>query len=263
MKQHSSLISALIIVVIIAFVVFDIFAPKKIGIPQDSEPTATSSTTDKSVTGSVSASTVSVKESSPSTPTIDVEFPQFTGLPADFNETIGASVSGRLADFREIIMENDIARKTTSASGGAAIPLSAFSFNASWKPGRVDDRYVSIVVRYDSYAGGANENQELETFNYDVAAKKTLVLSDLFPGTTDYLVQISTLARADLKAKLEQASNGSILPEMFDAGTVAIDENYHNFTFTDNTVTIYFPKYSVAPGAFGEQKVVIQRDAVK
>ena len=41
--------------------------------------------------------------------------------------------------------------------------------------------------------------------------------------------------------------------------SLTVLENFSNFTFTDNSITVYFPKYAVAPGSFGEQEISIPR----
>lgn len=263
MKHHSPVISILIIIAVLAFVGFYVMAPKQAGAPANNEDVNVPTDTAETGTSSVETTIVSIKESSPDAPTIDIEYPQFPDLSRNLNAAIAASVSMRLSDFGEIVEENEKARKATSLSDEAASPLSAYSFSTSWTSAQTNDRYVSIVIRYDSYAGGANENQELETFNYDVAADKFVAPCDLFSGRPDCLTKIASIARADLLRKLEQVSGGDVITAMLDAGTVSVPENYTNFTFTDTEITFYFPKYSVAPGSFGEQRVIIPRDAIK
>jgi hypothetical protein len=56
-------------------------------------------------------------------------------------------------------------------------------------------------------------------------------------------------------------SDTAVLP--YKEGTAPTAENYQNFTFTENILTIYFPKYSVAAGAFGELHVDIPRSEIK
>jgi hypothetical protein len=207
-------------------------------------------------------SIVSIHETASSSPQVNVQYPQFSSLPPSANEDIASSTKSRLADFRDTVAENMAARFATGGSHDE-ISSSSYSFNASWQPAQVSDRYVSFIIRYDSYSGGANENQEIQTFNYDVASGTPLTLEDLFPNISKLLQKISAIAREQLRSSLSSAAPGYTPDQMLSEGTAPLDENFSNFTFTDNAITFYFPKYAVAPGAFGEQRVVISRSSIK
>lgn len=207
-------------------------------------------------------SIISLREAATTSPAVAVEYPQYPSLSTGFNERIASSARSRLADFRQESADNDAARRATSGSG-AAIPENAYSFTASWQTAQANARYVSFIERYDSYSGGANERQEMETFAYDVANRKELALADLFPDSPDWLRQVSELSRRQLRSVLEDASNGNYSRSMLDEGTAPNTDNFRYFTFTDDAITVYFPKYAVAPGSFGEQKAVILRSAIR
>ena len=260
MKHHHRIILTIVILIIIAFAFSYFSTPKKAAAPINKQ---TSAVPTPDQTGEVKAVATKIDEDASNTPSVAVEYPQFPALPADFNTTIAKSVNDRLADFRATVKDNDASRKATALPSELAIPLSAYSFIATWEPIQVNNKYVSVIVRYDAYAGGANGDQELETFNYDVGANKILALVDLFPNSSDYLKQISVLVRKDLTASMDKASDGNVPTDMLNAGTEPTADNFMNFTFTDDAVTFYFPKYAVAPGSFGEQKATIARSLVK
>ncbi|MDE2037817.1 MAG: DUF3298 domain-containing protein [Patescibacteria group bacterium] len=205
---------------------------------------------------------VSMKEDASTSPSVSVEYPQFPSLPRALNDAIASATLSRLASFRTASAETEIAREATGGPSAALSP-SDYSFIASWQPAQIGGRYVSFIERYDSYTGGANENQEVQTFAYDASAKRSLSLGDLFPGVPDYLAQISALSRQQLTGSLDQASAGYAPVSMIEAGTAPDPANFRYFTFTDDVVTIYFPKYAVAPGSFGEQHVTISRSSIK
>ena len=208
-------------------------------------------------------SIVSIRETASSSPTVTIEYPQFPSLSADLNSAIASSTLSRLAQFRTDEAANEAARLATAPPGtsdSAAVSPSAFSFITTWQPAQVNSAYVSFIERYDSFVGGANEDQESETFNYDVAAHRMVSLADLFPGVPDYLQQISAMAREQLTSSMNQASNGSIPADMLDAATAPTADSFADFTFTDYEITIYFPKCDAAPCSFGEQSVTIPRN---
>jgi hypothetical protein len=257
MKKHSLMLVAGIVIAIVAFMAGYIIGPREANAPTSAGMPGLPD--DATVT---QVSIISVSETASTSPTVTVEYPQFSSLPATWNTAIAYSTLNRLSEFKQNVTDNEAARLATGGTKDT-IPMSAYSFIASWQPVQTNSRYMSFIERYDSFSGGANENQEIETFNYNVMTGKPLTLADLFPGKADYLKQISAIAREQLSASLSQASNGNFSEDMLTAGTEPTAENFQDFTFTDYLVTIYFPKYAVAPGSFGEQHVTIPFDAVK
>ncbi len=208
--------------------------------------TVTSPTVTNAPTGSAvsSLSIVSIYDDASTSPQLNIEYPQFSSLPPSANEAIASATMSRLDDFK-------------------ATAINSYSFMATWEPAQVNTRYVSFIERYDSYSGGANENQEVQTFNYNVASGTPITLQELFPDVADPLKPISILVREQLRESLSAASPGYSPGQMLSEGTAPIAENFANFTFTDDTITFYFPKYAVAPGAFGEQHVTIPRSDIR
>ena len=205
---------------------------------------------------------VSIEETASTSPNVAIEYPQFPTLPAALNRTVASAALSRLAEFRKTAADTMKAREATGDSS-AVIPASAYTFIASWESSQVNSRYVSFIEKYGSYAGGANGNQQLQTFNYDIARRSFVSLADLFPDAPDYLATIASMARSQLVSSMNSASAGHAALSMMDAGTAPDQANFKNFTFTNDLVTIYFPKYAVAPGSFGEQQVTIVRSSVK
>jgi hypothetical protein len=194
---------------------------------------------------------------------IEGEYPQFGNTSSSFNATIADFVRSNLAQFQSDSEANQKARMATEPSGTTyTLPPQSYYFTASWEPKQVNARYISVIVRIEYFNGGANETQLLKTFNYDVAKGQVLALADLFPGVPTYLQQIAELTRQELENSLQSASDGNVQEDMLQSGTAPTTNNYANFTFNDEVVTIYFPKYQVAPGVFGEQKVIVIRSTI-
>ena len=114
-------------------------------------------------------------------------------------------------------------------------------------------------MRYDMYTGGSGGLQDLKTFNYDISNNKPVVIADLLGNRSDYLQYLSDTAREQLRQSQTEGSSWYTPGEMLTSGTEPVLENFSNFTFTDNSITVYFPKYAVAPGSFGEQEISIPR----
>ncbi len=209
----------------------------------------------------VSIAVVSIRDASSSQIyKIAGEYPQFTDASADFNAAIANYVGNTLSEFKKDSEENWQARIDTMPTGTQnTLPAQAFTFSASWTPEQINKSYISIIVRLDYFNGGANGAQLLKTFNYDVATKKMMTLNDLFPNVSDLWLQIVTQSRQQLDSSI--GAKNAIGP-MIEEGTAPTSENYANFMFNDDVVTIYFPKYQVAPGVFGEQRVRIVRSTI-
>lgn len=215
--------------------------------------------------GTLRMSVISVKDAGNKLYTINAEYPQFAGTPAAFNSEIADFVNGQITDFKKASVENWQARQDTMPAGEPKqeFPDQPFYFDSNWESEQLNQNYVSFVVRFSEYVGGANENQNLRTFNYDFANKREIALADIFPNVPDYLQKISDIVRSSLSSQLDAASNGHVATDILNQGTEPTEENFSNFVFNNNVVTFYFPKYQVAPGVFGEQYVPVLRTTVR
>lgn len=179
---------------------------------------------------------------------ITVENPTFGEAVLD--GVITADVNKMIADFKKQSEDNWNERKQNDSTAGE-YPESPFDLIISWAHQQMNKDYVSVKLNEDYYTGGANFAQEIKTYNFDMKNKKWVALADLMKNDPNYLTKVSDYARKDLE------SQG--LEGIFEEGLAPSEDNFKNFTFDDNAITFYFPKYQVAPGAMGEQKVVMGR----
>lgn len=220
--------------------------------PRDPVPPASLGTEGEATTTPLTAvsdlpvSFQSIREQASSSPAVSVEYPQFPTLSKEFNTAVKQSVLDELARFKE------------DAKNALNSDPEDLAFSSKWTPVQMNDKYVSFIIRYEFYAGGAHEGQLLRTFNYDVAGKRILALGDLFASDTDYLTFLSNESRKQLMAKFETDPDTTLLE-----GTRPVLENFRNFTFKDGAVTIYFPAYAVAPWAAGEQQISVPIGSVR
>jgi len=252
MKTILRIIALIIVLTVVGFVLAYVARAPKIG----QKPTPGATPTSPSASSTVPVEIQVIKEQASSTFSVSVEYPQFPTLSQAFNDSVKSAVLDRLAGFRKDAADNYAARKAT-ATPGEKISPSDFSFIARWEPAQINNRYVSFIVRFDSYTGGANELQELQTFDYDVANGRAMGIGDLFGTSTSYLSQLSNISRQQLVAHMKDVGGADAPTDLVAAGTEPTTGNFANFTFTDYLLTIYFPKYSVAAGSFGEQTVTI------
>lgn len=196
---------------------------------------------------------------------INASYPHFVLLPESVNESIKSFVESHIAEFKKSARENRDARVATlpEEERKAFIP-EPYYFSLTWSPAQISDKYVSFIVRTYSYEGGANGREEIGTWNYDVKQNREVTYRDLFPEEGDnYLEKLSKASRASLIGEFGFDFEGGAALEMLESGTEPTEENFRHFTFTDEAVTVYFEKYQVAPGSFGELRVVIPRVIVR
>ena len=189
------------------------------------------------------------------------EYPQFTSTAKSLSTMIATDVNARIAEFKKNATENWKARQDTTPTGQPkeANPTTPFDFIATWEPKQLNTRTISLIVRIYAYEGGAHGNSELKTYNYNVQTGSPLSLASLFPDDPNYLAMLSKYAYDRLLQYLTTASDGHVQMDMLKQGTAPTPDNFKNFTFNDNAITFYFPKYQVAPGVFGEQTVMFGR----
>lgn len=194
---------------------------------------------------------------------IEAEYPQFKNASAAFNKEIADWVTQAVADFKNDSSANWQARKATSPSGSEPVNPAggaAFDFRGSWQATQLNNEYISFTEKIYYFSGGAHGNDELRAFNYDVKKDKELTILDVV-GSQANLDKIAEIAKQDIGAELQSKGmelNGDI-KAMIDAGSVSSADNYKNFNFNLDALTIYFEKYQVAPGVAGQITVPIYR----
>lgn len=205
----------------------------------------------------------------------DIRYPQFKNVDPDFNAKIANAVELGKDEFTQYAEDNWKAYRETSFENEdpGQFPPEPYPFYVQWEPARIDDSYISFVMRIGGYNGGAHGYENIISFNYDVLAQTELTLADMFPGNSDYLKTVSEFSRAALLPQLVKAGeladtmtsdemntyiDGSLTP-MLNAGTEPTIENFSVFTFTDTDITLYFSQYQVAAYVYGEQQVTMPR----
>ena len=196
---------------------------------------------------------------------ISGSYPQFPQAGALFNSSIKRAFTNEIAQFKKTANDDYKARRETGgedfekqfASGGM------YTYQIDTDIMQSNDQYISAVVHFGGFSGGAHGYNNVRTFNYDVVNHREMTLSDLYPNDPDYLTKISTMAREMLAKKLATAGNAQLdsnaLSMLNDGTDPTKPINYQAFTFTKDSITIYFGEYQVAPYVFGEQTITIAR----
>jgi hypothetical protein len=108
------------------------------------------------------------------------------------------------------------------------------------------------------YVGGAHGATEVHAFNYDLKKEREIALLDFLNSSQQSFEKLADLSKQKVSLQLENKDTGldSFLEEMIENGTEPTQENYGDFNFNYNSLTVYFQKYQVAPGAAGPITIV-------
>ena len=210
--------------------------------------------------------------------TINIKYPSFKLASSKFNDTIATTITNAIDNHTKIAEENWKARVDTKIPGDTITEKPTTKEDKL--PLQIDvnviqsnDSYISYVMTQSGFEGGAHGYSLTTSGAYDVKNRKPITLADLFSNDSDYLNKISLSARAELvkeygtlsdeyraestkEAVKEYAQN---IQDMISDGTAPDADNFGTFTFTPNTITIYFQQYQVGPYSIGMPTVTIPR----
>ena len=197
---------------------------------------------------------------------IQVEYPQFANIDSAFNKKISDLIKGEVETFKKDAKDNYEARRATAPAQEPLPenPEIPFDFIGTWESTQLNDVYISFVIRLYYFVGGAHGITEVYAFNYDLKKEKEITILDFLNSSQPALEKLANLASQDITSQLQ--SNGitidSFLQQMIESGTKPTQENYQNFNFNYNSLTIYFQQYQVAPGAAGPITVTFYKSTL-
>jgi len=242
------------------------------------EPKTEKDVTTKVVEGLIVPNTYETKVLNPNSAYLkfDVKYPYFKNADKYFNSKIETLIQGQIQDDIKTSQENWQARYDTQ-SKGENIPrvpqndADKFYFSSDFTIVQSNSSYISFVLDYNGFNGGAHGYENKVSYNYDVKNQKNIELKDLFPNYPDYLTYLSTQSRESLKKTFatvsdndrEQATAEEIktivndIVTSIESGTEPKEENFSIFTFTPDKIKIYFAQYQVGPYAIGMPEVEI------
>lgn len=208
----------------------------------------------------------------------DVKYPYFKNASKEFNLRIENLIKDKMDEDSKTSKDNWLSRFKTQVAGDniPEIPTSEkdkLSFFSDFTIIQSNSTYISFILKYGGFSGGAHGYENNVSFNYSVKNKKDIELKDLFPNNPEYLTFLSTKSREYLKNKFavvteedKKDSDRDALKEyldnmnsMIDSGTEPVVENFSIFTFTPDKIKIYFEQYQVGPYVIGMPEIEIDR----
>lgn len=191
-----------------------------------------------------------------------LEYPQFKRVNSAFNSKIKNYILQSKKEFEAATAENYTARvETGTPEERARMEADGQSFGqyiAKWESVQNNASTLSFVIRVYSYTGGANGSESIQTFNYNFDTNTEITLQSLFPKDAAYLSKIARLVQSKAREEMRNRSGG----ELYEEGLTPSDQNYANFTVSPKGITFYYPKYSIAAGAYGDFEFFVGFDEV-
>jgi hypothetical protein len=270
-KNPTTIILVIIILVLVPYIVYKNWKPKE-EIKVENKIEDTVKNEEMIVKDSYQTKTLNPTDAYMK---FDIKYPYFKNASADFNKSIEKLLKDAIVADSQSSKENWQARYDTQVKGDdiPKVPVSEdkFAFYSSYKVIQSNSNYISVVLNYGAFTGGAHGYENNVTFNYDVKNQKNIELKDLFPNDPNYLTYLSkksrevlkktyaTITEEDKKNSDAEALEQSIswILESIETGTEPKEENFTAFTFTKDKVKIYFGQYQVGPYAIGSPEVEI------
>lgn len=209
--------------------------------------------------------------------TFDIKYPYFKNVNDEFNNKIKIFLDEQMEIQKKDSQEGWLARYNTQFPE-EKIPKSPknedkWPFYADFIVIQSNNSYISFVLTYGGFTGGAHGYENRISYNYDLKNKKELKLKDIFSDGFDYLKYISEESRKELKkqyATLSDEDRVNSSPEavkeytdniisMIEEGTKTEEENFNIFTFTQDKIKIYYAQYQVGPYVFGTPEIELDR----
>ncbi|MEI8223597.1 MAG: DUF4163 domain-containing protein [bacterium] len=183
-------------------------------------------------------------------------YPQFPQADDMFNKKIADAITAETGEFKKYASEDYQAQLTTDSGDLFQKRFEQGEmYTLSWNTEVIqsNDNYISVIIRQESYTGGAHGSRVARSFNYDVKQHKELILTDLMSYE-----KASQVSRESFKKVFTENGDREVFESFALEGTdPKIPENFQVFTMTPDVITIYFNEYQVAPYVYGEQQVVI------
>jgi len=209
----------------------------------------------------------------------DVKYPYFKKADQNFNSQIEQLIKDKANENKKISSENWQGHYDNQLEGEnfPKVPTKEedkYEFDSNFRIIQSNSSYISCIIDYGGYSGGAHGYENQVSFNYDVKNQKILTLKEMFTNGFDYLNYLSLKSRESLKVKYATVSNDDRsgfesedaikeyeknLMSSINLGTEPKEENFSVFTFTTDKVKIYFAQYQVGPYVIGMPEVEINR----
>lgn len=209
----------------------------------------------------------------------DIKYPYFFYAGPDFNSQIKDFLETQIEAHSLTSRDAWQARYQTRSEENeiAEFPRNndeKFYFFSDFEVIQSNSSFISVIVHYGGYSGGAHGYENRVSFNYDIKNKTKVELIDLFAGNSNYLQILSDKSKIYFQDLLDSKIKETFTEEddnqavqdyvsnymtMIENGTKPTKENFSVFSFTKDNIIIYFGQYQVGPYSDGAHELEISR----
>lgn len=204
----------------------------------------------------------------------DVKYPYFRNADIDFNLAIENFLKEQIENDKIIAKDNWQTRYNFQTAEDnipeQPKPEEKFYFYSDFSIVQSNSSYISFILNYGAFTGGAHGYEVKKSYNYDLENNRYLTLADIYKDD-DYLNKLSQISRQILKEQHaiisdeDRANSDKVAVEDYleninnsiDSGTEPIEDNFKIFTFDEDSIKIYFAQYQVGPYVMGMPEVEI------
>lgn len=116
-----------------------------------------------------------------------------------------------------------------------------------------NSNYLSLIIHFNEYTGGAHGNYYLESITYDLEEEKVLEISDVFIDGADYMAQLEKGVTKAIEEKRKTSEYGDQLHSWYEG----LNEEELNFTLEEEGIGVYFMPYQIGPYAEGGPSFIV------
>lgn len=145
---------------------------------------------------------------------------------------------------------SDFAREDRAMADAQGIEFRAYSVSENFQVMRDDDQFLSLLRISESYTGGAHDNQAVSAETFRKQDGQLVTLDSLFKESIDYENFLIDEVRRQMTERRQSGQADyyqdaeSQIAEVFETG---------GFFLTDDSLTLVYPCYTLAPFAAGTQ----------
>ncbi len=183
---------------------------------------------------------------------VEVDMPVITGLAnKEFEQSINKELSETIATFVETIKTSAI---QIQEEGYLTAPCFA---GVSYSIQLNNSDYLSLLINYSEYTGGAHGNYYSEASTYDKKTESILSLSDVFKDGVDYMPLLEEEVLKAIENKRKTSEYGDMLHSWYEG----LKEEFVVFTLEEDGLGIYFQPYEIGPYAEGAPSFILPYEA--
>lgn len=169
------------------------------------------------------------------------------GIASDINNSLDTTVSGLIKNFKAAV--SDISPEAPKENESL--------LDITGKGWVSNSSLLSVEMTVFSYvAGMAHPNTAVTGFNYDINGSGPFSISDLFIKSSDYLNFLSAFSIRQLTDHAEKEGYDNIRDMILEGASAGV-KNFDNWIVENDSLTIIFKPYQVAPYVMGIQSVSI------